>query len=97
MSFLLAGHKNEHCFANVGNARIWESNEEYLLGLTIDKNLKFNTHSTELCKKVSQKVTALARIVRILPFHKRRIILKTFIESHNSRIAHWYGCFVIVK
>ncbi len=39
--FLLAGYKTEHFFANVGDAQIWESNEEYLLGLTIDRNLKF--------------------------------------------------------
>ena len=41
-------------------------------------------HLKTLCKKVNQKVSALARIVRILPFQKRRLILKTFIESQFS-------------
>ena len=37
-----------------------------------------------LRKKAGQKVTALARIAKLLPFHKRRIILKSFIESQFS-------------
>ena len=55
-----------------------------LLGMLVDKDLNFNSHLKVLCKKVNQKVSALARIARILPFQKRRIILKTFIESQFS-------------
>ena len=33
----MAGYKHEQLFANVGNAQIWESNSELLLGITIDK------------------------------------------------------------
>ena len=68
----------------MGDELIWESNEEKLLGVIIDKNLNFNSHLTTLCKKVSQKVTALARIVKFLPFHRKRLLLKTFIESQFS-------------
>ena len=52
------------------------SAEEILLGVTIDKNLNFNSHLNALCNKVSQKLTALTRIVKLLPFHQRRILLK---------------------
>ena len=68
----------------VGNEMIWESQAEKLLGMMVDKDLNFNSHLKALCKKVNQKVSALARIARILPFQKRRIILKTFIESQFS-------------
>ena len=68
----------------VGKEVIWESQSEKLLGMTVDKNLNFNLNLKTLCKKVNQKVSALARIVRILPFQKRRLILKTFIESQFS-------------
>ena len=61
-----------------------KSGKKKLLGLTVDKNLKFNLHLKTLCKKANQKVSALARVVRILPFQKRRLILKTFIESQFS-------------
>ena len=65
----MAANTNEHLWVNVGEAMIWESSEEKLLGVTIDKNLNFNTHLSNLCKKASQKVSALARVAKLLPFH----------------------------
>ena len=81
--FLTSGSP-EHLWVKVGKEMIWESQSEKLLGMTVDKNLNFDLHLRLLCKKVSQKVSALARIVSILPFQKRHIILKTFIESQFS-------------
>ena len=78
--FLISGNVTEHLWAIVDDELIWESAEEKLLEVTIDKNLNFNSHLNTLCKKVGQKVSALARIVKILSFHHRSIILKTFIE-----------------
>ena len=74
----------EHLRLKVGEERIWESRSEKLLGVTVDKNMDFNVHLSQLCKKASQKVSALSRVARILLFNKRRIILKTFIESQFS-------------
>ena len=74
----------EHLWVKVGNEMIWESKEEIRLGVTIDKELNFNSHVSKLCSKAGQKVSVLARIARLLPFHKRSIILKTFIESQFS-------------
>ena len=82
--FLIAANTNEHLWVKVGNELIWESSAEKLLGITIDKNLDFNTHLSILCNKVSQKVTALSRLVKFIPFYKKRILLKTFIESQFS-------------
>ena len=65
-NFLLAGSKNEHFFANIVDAQIWESNEEYLLGNAIDSNLKFSAHLKGLLKKVSQKISALNRVSRYI-------------------------------
>ena len=39
---------------------IKESDQEKLLGVTLDKTLNFKTHVTNLCKKASQKLHALA-------------------------------------
>ena len=55
-----------------------------LLGLIIDKNLNFNEHLSIVCKKVSGKVTALARMVKLIPFYKKRLLMKSFIESQFS-------------
>ena len=87
--FLTSG-STEHLWVKVGKEVIWESQSEKLLGMTVDKNLNFNLHLKTLCKKVNQKVSALARIIRILPFQKRRLILKTF-------TALWFGCFALVR
>ena len=48
------------------------------------RTLNFGEHLLVVCKKASQKVSALARVARILPFPKRRLILNTFIESQFS-------------
>ena len=91
--FLISGNTNEHLWAKVGDELIWESDEEKLLGVIIDKNLNFNSHLSTICKKVGQKVTALARIVRLLPFHRRKNILKAFIESQFSYCSLvWMFC-----
>jgi hypothetical protein len=81
--FLTSG-STEHLWIKVGNERIWESQSEKLLGMMVDKNLFFDTHLKILCKKVNQKISALARIAGILSFQKRHILLKTFIESQFS-------------
>ena len=82
--FLFAGNTHEHLWVKVGEEMIWESSQEKLLGVVIDKKLKFGIHLTKLCKKVSAKVTALARLVKIIPFKKKRLLMKAFIESQFS-------------
>ena len=82
--FMLAGNTPESLWVKVGENLIWESSHEKLLGLIIDKNLNFEKHLTILCKKVSDKVSPLARMVKILPFDKKRLLLKTFVESQFS-------------
>ena len=82
--FLLAGNTPEHLWANVGEETIWESSHEKLLGLVIDKKLNFNKHLAIICKKASAKVTALARMVKIIPLEKKRLLMKAFIESQFS-------------
>ena len=81
--FLTCGNI-EHLWVKVGDERIWEGREEKLLGVVVDKNLNFNSHLSLICRKAGQKVTALSRITKLLPFHIRRLILKGFIESQFS-------------
>ena len=82
--FLIAANTYEHLWIKVGDAMVWESSSEKLLGLTIDKNLNFNTHVKNICKKASQKLFALARVAKLLPFYRKRLLLKAFIESQFS-------------
>ena len=52
-----------------------------LLGVTIDNKLAFKEHLSNLCKKVSLKLHALARISNFMSQEKLRLLLKVFIES----------------
>ena len=82
--FLVAANTYEHLWIRTGTSKIWESYQEKLLGITIDKNLNFNAHIANLCKTANQKVSALARIAKLLPFKRKRILFKAFIESQFS-------------
>ena len=59
-----------------------ESNvKEVLLGIIIDRDLKFDDHVNNLCKKACQKLNALSRLAPFMNLDKRIIIMKAFIES----------------
>ena len=56
------------------------SSHEKLLGVTIDSELKFVNHITEICLKVSKKIYALCRISSFMSLEIRRTLMKAFIE-----------------
>ena len=59
-----------------------ESNvKEVLLGIIIDRDLKFDDRVNNLCKKACQKFNALSRLAPFMNLDKRIIIMKAFIES----------------
>ena len=62
--FIIMGNTPEH---------LWESQQEELLGLTVDKNLNFNEHLSMICKKASAKVSALTRMAMLIPLGRRKI------------------------
>ena len=78
---LLTGNKPQWKWAMVGKERIWESKSEKLLGIIIDKDLKFNQHLRSLCLKAGRKVTALRRICRYISLNQRKTLFKAFIQS----------------
>ena len=91
--FIIAANTHEHLWVKVGESLIWESQEEKLLGVTIDNNLKFSIHLSNICKKASQKLSALGRVAKLLPFQRKRVLLKTFIESQFSYCPLvWMSC-----
>ena len=71
----------EEVTAEIDGSPIDSSKTEVLLGITIDHELKFDDHVNYLCKKAGQKLNALARIAPFMNASKKRIIMKSFIES----------------
>ena len=49
-------------FAKIGQSRILENEKQKLLGVTIDKHVKFEEHIVKQCKKAGQKLSALMRV-----------------------------------
>ena len=60
--FMVLGSKDERFFnIHTNNVQIKNSNEVKLLGITIDKNLTFKKHISELFRRESYKLPALSR------------------------------------
>ena len=78
---LLLGYKHEQVWANIGKDLVWKSNDVKLLGITINRDLKFDKHVLKHCSKANQKLSALSRMAKRLSFNKRRILFKAFVES----------------
>ena len=83
-SKLLLSSKDENISIKVGTETIFNSQSEKLLGITIDNNLTFKGHVSNLCKKANQKLNALARISHYMSSDKLKVIMKAFIVSQFS-------------
>ena len=59
---------------------VWESNDVELLGVTIDNNLRFDKHVSNICLKANRKLSALTRVAKFVPLKKRHNLFKEFIE-----------------
>ena len=82
--FIMPSNSPEYFWIKIGEQIIWESKQEKLLGITVDKNLKFDRHVENICKKASAKVTALSRLIKIVPMEKTKIVMNSFVESQFS-------------
>ena len=67
--------------ANGDNNYTESEKDQVLLGITIDSNLTFENHINNICKRVSQKLNALAKVAPYINIQKRRIIMKSFVTS----------------
>ena len=69
---------------DICNKKLSSTCSEKFLGIKIDNNLTFEEHVERLCKKTSQKVSAVARISSLMRFEQRKRIVNLFITSHFS-------------
>ena len=91
--FLISTNSPEHLWIQVGEQIIWESLYKKLLGVTIDKELKFIQHVQDICKKAGAKVTALARVIKVVTMEQKKTLMNAFIESQFSHCPLvWMFC-----
>ena len=89
---LISGFKHEIIWASIGGKKIWESKEEKLLGLYIDRDLTFSSHISKICTKAGQKLAALSRIAKFMSQEKRRILIKSFFDSQFEYCSLIWMC-----
>ena len=80
---LLLSENTKHV-ACINHIQIETNTSGKLLGATIGSDLKFDIHVNNLCKKATEKLNGLARILGYMDSSKKRTIMKTFIPSHFS-------------
>ena len=78
---LISGHKYESVWANIGSWKIWESNDQKLLGVSNDRDLKFSHYILKQCRKADRKLSALTRTCKFISLERWRVLVKSFTES----------------
>ena len=78
----------------IGDYTIDNSECKKLLGVKTDINLNFNDHISDLCKKASRKISALARVTPFMGLSKRKFLINAFFTSqfsHCPLILMWHS------
>ena len=94
-TMLLASDDTTDFSVEVLGTSIKQTHSARLLGISIDCNLSFHSHISELCKKAATQLAVLTRFKRILDIPSKLAIVKTFILSHFkycSIIYHFCSC-----
>ena len=81
---LTFGTNQDDIKIKIGEAIVEESSEEKLLGVIKDTNLNFKSDVSNLCKRASQKLHALARVSPFMGSDKLRLLMNSFIKAQFS-------------
>ena len=68
----------------ISDIKVTSESRVKLLGIHIDNRLNFDYHVSQLCKKASKKLHALARIFKYEETSKRRVFANSFITPQFS-------------
>ena len=75
------------------NTAIPITGELEMLGVAVDDKMKFERHTANVCRNVSQQIAVLKRMKKILPFETRKCLYLGFIIPHfNYCSATWHFC-----
>ena len=73
--------ENDSFVLNIRKNKIESSTEVTLLGVKIDKQLKFESHNEELCRKTAFKLHVWCSIRKYLTIEKGKLLANVFINS----------------
>ena len=80
--FMTLGNRNNICNFACNDTIIKNSLSEKILGLTIDNNLDFSDHISNICKTANEKLNALFRVLGSMNPDKCSLLINSFIKSH---------------
>ena len=83
---IASGFKHENVWSKIRKTKIWESKNQKLLGVEIDRTLNFDEHVASLCRKAAKKLSVLARLSNLMCTNKKRVLMKASM-SHSLAIA----------
>ena len=75
---LICGNKFECMVYKIEKTQVIETHLVKLLGVKIESELTFNNYLKNVCKKTSQKLNALSRLCSLIPFQKRKMLMRAF-------------------
>ena len=91
--FMTLGNRKNLCNFSFDDIIIKNSLSEKILGLTIDHNIDFSDHITNICKTANQKVNSLFRVSTNMNSGKCTLLIDSFIKSHVSYcLLIWMFC-----
>ena len=73
--------RNTDVTTKIGKFNVKNSREEKFLVIKIDIKLSFENLVSSLCRKASQELHALARVVNFVDLAKRKNLMKAFITT----------------
>ena len=78
---LVSGYKNENILARIGEVKIWESSKQNLLGVAIDRDLRFSEYASSLCEKADRKLFILSKMIKPNEFSTKKIFNEIVFQS----------------
>ena len=87
---------NEKVTIKIGSHEIANTKREKLLGVHLDSGLWFDYYISEICKKASRKVFALARVTSVMSLSEN-VTLRMRFSSHNLTIVYLLGCAIVAR
>ena len=89
----LVSRKLQNTAININNAIVKSTDTVKLLGVTIDCDLSFDVHISDLCKKASRQLNVLRRFSNILSTKNKMSIFHSFILSQFKYCpVVWHFC-----
>ena len=82
-AMVLGKHKQKETITlTINGAEIKGQNSVTLLGVEIDKELNFDNHISNICKKSGNKINIISRIQSFLGQEEKEALVNTFVYSN---------------